>query len=262
MSNTQIHPTALVASSAQLGDNVCIGPFAIVEDQVVIGNHCTLEAYSMIRTGVIMDDHNHIYPQAVIGGLPQDLGFDPNTETRVKIGNHNTFREAVTVSRAAEAGQATEIGSHCYFMNNSHVAHDCKVGDHTIFANNVAIAGFVTVGEKVFIGGGTMVHQFCRIGSLTMIAGTIGVTQDIIPYTLVWETPARHYRLNTIGLRRAGIKGKRYQTISDAFRCLRSNRPIDHLAETPEILHLKDWLAAESKRGTASFLKAKPKSKP
>lgn len=254
MTNAQIHPTAIIADTATLGSNVSVGPFAIIEDHVVIGDDCVIDAHAVVQTYTRMGHHNRVHPHAVIGGLPQDLSFDANTVTYTDIGDHNTFREGTTVSRASFEGKATQIGSHCYFMNNSHVAHDCVVGDNNIFATSATLGGHVHVGSKVFFGGGAMVHQFCRVGSFAMIAGVIGVRKDVMPYTLIGGQPVRHYRLNSIGLRRAGISGDRYKALSQAFRCLKDNNPLDQsIADTEEILHLKDWLGADSDRGIYGF---------
>jgi UDP-N-acetylglucosamine acyltransferase len=139
-------------------------------------------------------------------------------------------------------------------MNNSHVAHDCMVGNKTIFANNVAIGGFVEVGGNVFIGGATVIHQFCRIGSYAIVQGALGVNKDIVPYMLVGGSPIRHYRLNSVGLRRAGIKGDRYKVLSSAFRLLKNRQSLDGLPQTDELVYLQQWLAAESKRGRHGFI--------
>jgi UDP-N-acetylglucosamine acyltransferase len=43
-------------------------------------------------------------------------------------------------------------------------------------------------------------HQFCRIGSYAIVQGTTGLNKDVLPFCLIAGYPARHYRLNTIGL--------------------------------------------------------------
>lgn len=249
-----IHPTAIVSSSASLGADVKIGPYAVIEDDVEIGDGCHIDAHTVIRPFVFMRRGNRVLPHAVIGGLPQDTGFDPNQRSEVHIGDNNVFREGVTVNRATTPGSATRIGSDCYFMNNSHVAHDCVVGDRVIFASDAAIGGFVEVGDRAFLGGGAKVHQFCRIGAVVMISGTVGVLQDVIPYTMAGDSPARHYRLNIVGLKRAGIGGERYKLLSQAFRRLKNREGLDGLPESPELDYLRSWLSRPSKRGLSSFL--------
>ncbi|MGH8553061.1 MAG: acyl-ACP--UDP-N-acetylglucosamine O-acyltransferase, partial [Methylococcales bacterium] len=105
-----------------------------------------------------------------------------------------------------------------------------------------------------FLGGGAKVHQFCRIGAVVMMMGTAGVLQDVIPYTMACDSPARHYRLNTVGLKRAGIDGPRYRLLSQAFRRLRNRENLDGLADSPELSYLRNWISVKSKRGISSFL--------
>jgi UDP-N-acetylglucosamine acyltransferase len=71
---------------------------------------------------------------------------------------------------------------------------------------------------------------------------------------LIGGRPARHYKLNTIGLRRAGITGDRYKALESAFRLLKNRQSLDHLEETEELKQLKDWLAVKSKRGLHGFV--------
>ena len=249
-----IHPTAYVAATAVLGENVSLGPYAVVEDHVELGAGCQLGAHAVVQPYVKMGSANILHPHAVLGGLPQDTSFKAETVSWLEIGDNNVFREGFTAHRSATEDAATRIGSDCFFMNNSHVAHDCIVGNKTIFANNVAIGGHVEVGDNVFMGGAVVVHQFCRIGSFAIVQGTTGLNKDVIPFMLIGGRPAKHYRLNSVGLRRAGITGGRYKVLSSAFRLLRNKQPLDDLEQTEELVFLQQWLAVESKRGLHSFV--------
>jgi UDP-N-acetylglucosamine acyltransferase len=249
-----IHPTACIAADVALGENVTIGPFAVVETGVEMGANCWIGAHAVVQRYVKMGENNILHPHAVLGGLPQDTGFKAETVSWLICGDNNVFREGFTAHRASKEQGETRIGSGCYFMNNSHVAHDCKIGDHTIFANNVAIGGHVEVGNNVFMGGAVVVHQFCRIGSFAIVQGTTGINMDVIPFMLIGGRPARHYKLNTVGLRRAGITGDRYKALSEAFRLLRNRKTFDALEETEELKQLKEWLAVKSKRGLHGFI--------
>jgi UDP-N-acetylglucosamine acyltransferase len=251
---TLIHPSAYIAANTKLDATVSVGPFAVIEEGAEIGANCQIGAHAVVHGKVRMGSGNILHPHAVLGGLPQDTGFKPETESWLEIGDNNVFREGFTAHRATVAGSATKIGSGCYFMNNSHVAHDCTVGDKTIFANNVAIGGFVEVGNNVFMGGAVVIHQFCRVGSYAIIQGTTGINMDVIPYTLIGGRPAKHYRLNLVGLRRAGITGDALKTLSAAFRLLRNKKDLSDLPSTPEMLYLRTWLLASSKRGQHGFV--------
>jgi UDP-N-acetylglucosamine acyltransferase len=252
--NQLIHPTAVIAKDAILGENVKVSPFAVIESGVEIGNSCEIGSHAVVQRYVKMGAGNILHPHAILGGLPQDTSFKAETVSWLIIGDNNVFREGFTAHRASVANGQTVIGSGCFFMNNSHVAHDCTIGNRTIFANNVAIGGHVEVGNNVFMGGSVVVHQFCRIGSYAIVQGTTGLNMDVIPFTLIAGYPAKHYRLNTVGLRRVGITGERYKVLSDAFRLLKKKDSLDHLEETEELIYLKKWLAVKSKRGVHGFL--------
>jgi len=244
-----IHPTACVDSEAQLAKDVQVGPHAIIESGVVIGPGCRIQAHAVIHRQVRMGANNQVHPHAVLGGLPQDLGFDPDTLTWLDIGAGNVFREGVTVNRATREGGSTRLGSFNYLMNNSHVAHDCQLGDRNILASGATLGGHVTVGDRVFLGGGVMVHQFCRIGSLAMLQGLAGINKDALPYTMIGGRPGKHYRLNLVGLRRAGVRSESLRILSQAYRRLRQREPLTGLTDCPELAELQQWLAVPSKRG-------------
>jgi UDP-N-acetylglucosamine acyltransferase len=83
---------------------------------------------------------------------------------------------------------------------------------------------------------------------------------DVIPYMLIGGRPAKHYRLNSVGLRRAGINGERYKILSSAFRLLKNKMSLDDLEQTEELTYLKKWLEYKSKRGTHGFVEVSKKS--
>ncbi|MDQ7090540.1 MAG: acyl-ACP--UDP-N-acetylglucosamine O-acyltransferase [Methylococcales bacterium] len=250
----KIHSTAIIEDNVTLGKNITIEAFAVIKSGVEIGDNCKIGSHAVIQPYVKMGKGNEVHPQVVLGGLPQDISFKAETVSELIIGDNNIFREGFTAHRATVETRATHIGSNNYFMNNSHVAHDCTVGNQTIFANNVAIGGFVDIGDYVFMGGSAMVHQFCRIGSYAIVQGTTGLSKDVIPFMLIAGYPAKHYRLNTLGLRRAGIIGEKYKVLSSAFRLLKNRQSLDDLDETKELIYLKHWLAVKSKRGTHGFI--------
>ncbi len=249
-----IHPTAYIAEHAKLSDNVTVGPFAVIENHVEIGEGCRVGSHAVVQPYVKMGKGNVLHPHVVLGDLPQDTGFKAETVSWLVIGDNNTFREGFTAHRASKENGETRIGSNCFLMNNSHVAHDCKLGDSVIFANNVAIGGHVEVGDRVFMGGNVVAHQFCRIGAYAIVQGTTGLSMDVLPFTLIGGHYAKHYKLNTVGLRRAGITGNRYAVLAKAFRLLRHKQPLDDLEETEELRYLKDWLAVKSRRGIHGFV--------
>ena len=149
------------------------------------------------------------------------------------------------------------MGSNNYFMNNVHVGHDCLLGDGNIMASGATLGGHVDVGDRVFFGGGVMVHQFCRIGSLAILQGLAGINKDALPFTMIGGRPGKHYRLNLVGMRRAGVDGDRLKLVSTAFRRLKKHESLADLPTTPELEYLQNWLDSESRRaGILGFVEA------
>ncbi|MBT8127346.1 MAG: acyl-ACP--UDP-N-acetylglucosamine O-acyltransferase [Gammaproteobacteria bacterium] len=258
--SSNIHPTAIVASGATLAEGVQVGPYAVIHDHVEIGANSTIGPHAVIHDYVRLGANNRVHAHAVLGDLPQDIGFDPATETWVEIGDGNTFREGVTIHRATSPERVTRLGSNAYMMAYTHIGHDCRVGDGVIITINTAVGGHVEIGDRAVLGGSVAVHQFCRIGQYAMVAGFIAVRKDVLPYTMVAGDPARHYRLNSVGLRRAGIKGERYRQLEQAYRALRAgDKPLSGIPASDEVVHLREWLAKDSKRGLSGFLRD-PKS--
>lgn len=252
MPSQSIHPTAVVSESARIADSVEIGPYAVIEDGVEIGEQTSIGPHAVIHSNTRIGKRNRIHAHVVLGDDPQHLAYE-GENTFLKIGDDNIFREMVTAHRAFNEGAATHIGSNCYFMSNSHVGHDCVIEDHVTVTSNVALAGHVEVGEKATIGGAVGVHQFVRIGAYSMVGAMCYIKKDVLPFTMISGEPARHYRLNTIGLRRNGIKGDAYRALEKAFRRVRAKESLDDLPLTPEIEYLRNWLAADSKRGLTRF---------
>ncbi|MEI6353176.1 MAG: acyl-ACP--UDP-N-acetylglucosamine O-acyltransferase [Methylococcus sp.] len=244
-----IHPTALISSDVDLGQGVEVGPFAVIEGPGRIGDESIIEGHAVLKPYVYLGQRNRVHSTAVLGGLPQDLSFHPAMVTRLEIGDDNIFREGVTISRATREGEATRIGSGNYFMNHSHLGHDGVMGDHNILASGATLGGHTEVGDRVFFGGGAMVHQFCRIGSYAILQGLAGINKDVMPFALVGGRPGKHYRLNLIGLRRAGIEGDRLKAVSAAFRRLRARQDLEGLPDTEELKYLRAFLASSSRRG-------------
>jgi UDP-N-acetylglucosamine acyltransferase len=255
MPDINIHPTAIVSPGARLADGVVVGPYAVINDHVDIGENTVIGPQVVIHNYVRTGKGNRIHAHAVIGDLPQDISFDPATETWVEIGDANVLREGVTIHRSTAPSRTTRLGSNNYLMANAHIAHDCNVGDGVILTVNAAVGGHVEIGNKVVIGGSVAVHQFCRIGQYAMVAGFIAVRKDVLPYSMIAGDPARHYRLNTVGLRRSGVTGDRYRKLEQAFRAVRSgDKSLADIEDTEEVRYLRDWLSRPSKRGLSGFL--------
>lgn len=217
---TSIHPTAIIAPTARIGNNVAIGAYCVIGEHVTIGDGCVLHSHVVISGRTTIGARNQIFPFASLGSAPQDLKFK-GEPSELLIGDDNVIREHVTMNPGtAGGGLRTTIGSHCLFMMASHVAHDCKVGNHVILANNATLAGHVEVGDNVVIGGLAAIHQFVRIGAHAMIGGMSGVEHDVIPYGSVMGERANLAGLNLVGLKRRGFERDAIHALRNAYKMM------------------------------------------
>ena len=232
------------------------GPYAVIDAHVEIGSGNVIGPHVIIHPYTRIGTDNQIHAHAVLGDIPQHEAFTPDIKSGLQIGNNNSIREMVTIHRALYEGENTRIGSNNLFMVNSHVAHDCIVGDHIIVTNCAGLGGHIEVGDYAIVGGLVGVHQFVRVGAYAMVAATSMIRKDVLPYSMIGGEPARHYRLNTIGLRRNGVSGDRYRELEKMFRALRAGNETS-AGTTDETQFLYKWLQEPSKRGLSGFAKTK-----
>lgn len=206
-----IHPAAKIASS------VVIDPFVTIDANVEIGEGTRILSGATILEGSRIGKNVTIFPNAVIGAIPQDLKF-VGEETLAVIGDNNVLRECVTVNRGTAARGKTVVGSNCLIMAYSHVAHDCVVGDNVIISNSTQLAGEVVVDNFAVIGGGTLVHQFCHLGAHVMIQGGALINKDIPPFVKAAREPIAYTGVNSVGLRRRGFTSEQIREIQEVYR--------------------------------------------
>lgn len=250
-----ISPLAYIHPEAQIGQNNTIGPFCCIEKNTVIGDNNTIYNGVTIFPGARIGNGNEIFPGASIATKPQDLKYK-GEETLCEIGDNNSIRENVTISRGTASKGTTIVGSNNLLMENMHVAHDCVVGSNVIVGNSTKFAGEVVIDDNAIISGGVLCHQFCRIGSYVMIQGGSKLSQDIPPYIIVGRQPIKYMGLNLVGLRRHGFDNELIQLIHDAYRLLYSkglmNEGIEeikrNLRMTKEIAYIIDFVQ-QSQRG-------------
>ena len=217
---TSVHPTAIVASGAELGADVDIGPYTVIGADTVIGDGTRVAAHVVIADRTRIGRNNRLFQFASIGEIPQDRKYtgDP---TRTVIGDDNVIREFVTIhAGTAQDKGVTTIGNGNWLLAYSHIAHDCVIGNGTTFSNNAQLAGHVVIDDYAVLGGFVGVHQFCRVGAHAMLAAGSIVLQDVPPYVTVAGSPATARGTNSEGLRRRGFSGDDIAAIRRAYKTL------------------------------------------
>ena len=256
-----IHPTAIVAAGAQIPDSCTVGPYCTIGANVVLGEDCELVSHVVLDGHLTMGNRNRVYPFACLGVAPQDLKY-AGEPTRAVIGDDNTIREYVTISRGtAGGGGVTTIGSGCLIMAYTHIGHDSSIGNGCILANSATLAGHVTVEDYAVVGALCPVHQFCRIGRYSYIGGGTTITQNVLPYSLTSIERNNHaYGLNKVGLERRGFTPEQLKELRAAYRLLlaskmNTSQALEAMRETitagnagEHVAYLADFIA-NSERG-------------
>ena len=214
-----ISPMAFVHPEAKLGDNNIIGPFCYIDKNTEIGDNNNLTNSVTIHTGARIGNGNEFFAGASISTKPQDLKFR-GEETLCVIGDNNSIRENVTISRGTASKGKTVVGNGNLLMENMHIAHDCEVGNGCIIGNSTKFAGEVVVHDNAIISATVLCHQFCNIGGYVMIQGGSRFSLDIPPYVIAGKEPTRYCGINIIGLRRRGFSNETIDMMHDTYRII------------------------------------------
>ena len=213
-----IHPTAVIAASAQIGAGAAIGPYAVIGDDVVIGD------------GARIDAHVVIYPEVRIGDAFRAFA-GVTVRERVSIGHRVTLQSGCviggdgfgyvfgrdgTAHRIVQAGTVVieddvEIGANstvdrsavgatiirhgAKLDNLVMVAHGCCIGESAALAAQVGLSGSTRVGRFARIGGQAGAAGHLTIGDGAQIAAQSGVPNDVPAGATVGGYPAMDIRL-------------------------------------------------------------------
>ena len=210
-----VHPTAIVAESAELDQGVSVGPHAVIGEgarigrdtqisaQVKIGERSTLGAECRVHPGVAVSHDVAIgarvtlHAGAVIGADGFGFAFEddhyekfPQTGT-VEIGNDVEIGANSCVDRAAL--EKTVIGDGAKLDNLVHIGHSCRIGRHVVIAAQTGLSGGVIVEDYVVMGGQVGIGEKAHIGKRAVVGGQCGILphRRIEPGATVWGTPSR-----------------------------------------------------------------------
>lgn len=220
MTNTFIHPSAIIESGAELGLGVSVGPYCVVGANVKVGAGTKLHSHVVLAGHTTLGEGNEIYPFASVGHAPQDLKYK-GEPTLLKIGNKNIIREYATLQPGTVTGCGeTVVGDENLFMAHTHVAHDCIVGNQNVFANCASLAGHVTVCHQTVLGGFAAIHQFCVIGDMAMVGLSSVVVHDVPPYSIAEGNRANIRGLNVVAMRRRGLTATNLSNVRKAYKLM------------------------------------------
>lgn len=209
---TGIHPTAVIAETVKLGQDVSIRSHAVIEDGAVIGDRTVVGAGSYIghecrvgsdgrlyprvslRERTILGDRVTLHCGVVLGAdgfgfetvdgkhqkIPQ-VGF-------VEIGNDVEIGANSAIDRGRFG--RTHIGNGTKIDNLVQIGHNCVIGDNCIICALVGVAGSVIIGNQVTIAGQVGIAGHLTIGNKSIIMAQAGVTKDVPAGAIILGSPA------------------------------------------------------------------------
>ena len=253
--SSNIHPSAVVDSKAELGEDVTVGPNCVIDEGTVIGDGTILDANVTIGKDVVIGKSNWLYANCVIGRGPQLLGLEPETEYgKLVIGDNNTIRELVTIHPSMYPDKSTTIGSNNLLMIGMHIGHDCILENDIVMSNYTQLSGHCKIEEGVWFAGVVLVHQFVTIGKWSYAAGLSGINHDIPPFVMIsGHYPPEVRSINKRGLVRAGLSDPQQKNILAAFKKLYKSQE-GVFADRVEALAAEDDLD-ENVRYMVDFIK-------
>ena len=207
-----VHPSAIVAPDAKLGEGVSIGPHCVVESGVTVGAGTVVMAgcYVGIYAGIGEDSliYPHVtireecqvgsrcilHPGVVIGSDGFGFAFDSGTYHKVPqvgnviVGNDVEIGANTTVDRATT--DSTRIGDGTKIDNLVQIGHNVVIGKHCIVVAQVGISGSTELADFVTVGGQAGLVGHIKVGTRAMIGAKSGVSKSIPEDGVVTGYPA------------------------------------------------------------------------
>lgn len=217
-----IHPTAIVAPGAVLGEEVDVGPYCVVGEHVQLGARTRLVAHVVIDGDTWVGEDCELFPFCSIGTTPQDKKLKSTSEPpRLRIGNNNRIREHVTIHGGTPfGGGTTTVGNDNMILVGAHIGHDSTVGSNVVFTNGAMAAGHTEIGDRAILGAMVGIHQFARVGKLAMIGAGAMVSHDAPPFAMIQGDRAKLVAVNKVGLHRNGYTAEQKALVKRVFRLL------------------------------------------
>jgi UDP-3-O-[3-hydroxymyristoyl] glucosamine N-acyltransferase len=217
----EIHPTAVVHPSVELGNGVKIGPHCVIEEKSKIGDgtflysHCVVGPHCSIGKDSVLFSRVTLYENTQVGSrvrlhtgtvLGSDgFGYAPIRQGKQVIGHQKIYHLGyVVIEDDVETGAnvtidrgtlgETRIRKNAKLDNQVHIAHNCLVDEGAIICGGTCLAGNVSVGRYAYIGGVVGISNHVHIGEGAFVAAMTLVSKDVPPGKTVAGTPQRDHK--------------------------------------------------------------------
>lgn len=210
-----VHPTAIVAPTANVAAKAFIGPYVVIEDEVTVGDGSVIEAFCFLGRGARIGEDCRLHPRvtlysgaklgdrvevhagAVIGADGFGYVFGEGRHWKfpqlgsVEIGNDVEIGANAAVDRGSL--ETTQIGRGVKIDNLVQVAHNVRIGENSVLAAQTGVSGSSTLGKNVIVGGQVGIADHCTLedGAVAGAQAGIPTGKTIRGGQVVWGTPAR-----------------------------------------------------------------------
>ncbi len=208
-----IHPTAILAMSARIGEGAHVGPYCYVDEDVEIGGNAVLHSFVTIYRGAKIGDdffaHAHAVVRescrigdrvilqngVVIGG--DGLGFakqKDGTWYKMRQSGPAVLEDDVEVQANACVDRATvgetRVGRGAKLDDLVLIGHASRVGANAMLCGQAGLAGSTKIGNNCILAGQVGTAGHLSVGDGAVITAQSGVPNDVPPGSLYSGYPA------------------------------------------------------------------------
>ena len=197
-----VHPTAVIAASAQIGVGAHVGPYCYVADDVKIGDHAVLHSFVSIYRGARIGDQFFAHSHACVrencrighrvllqnGVVVGSDGFGFAREAngpwyKIRQAGITAIADDVEIQAHSAIDRATigetSVGRGTKIDNLVQVGHACKIGEDTLLCGQVGLAGSTTIGNRCILAGQVGAAGHLTIGDGATVSSQSGVPSDV-----------------------------------------------------------------------------------
>lgn len=235
-----VHPTAVVAASARLGDGVSVGAYSVIGEGCEIGAGTAVGAHCVLGDGVRLGERCVVHARvtfyagaragarcifhsgAVIGadgfGFVMEGGrYEKFPQVgAVVLGDDVEVGANSTIDRAALG--VTLVGDGVKLDNMVHIGHNCRIGKHVVMAAQTGIGGGSTIEDYVVLGGQVGIADNVTVKARAIVGAKTGVPSGKVlkgDGEVYWGIPGRPIKEYLEGLANVGKIAKLKQEIEE-----------------------------------------------
>lgn len=208
-----IHPTAVIAASAEIDSDACIGAYAVVGERVRMGKRAVLHPHVVIyegaevgddflaHSGAVVREHCRIghrvilQNNVVIGG--DGFGFAKTADGRhykIPQSGPAVIEDDVEIQTLTSVDRATvgetRVRRGAKIDSLVQIGHACVVGEDNIICSQTGLAGSSILERNVLLAGQVGVSGHLTIHENAVVYAQSGIGSDVPAAAVVSGSPA------------------------------------------------------------------------